>query len=299
MSRTRFKALSVVLDVLLVNLGYILAFLIRFGGELPSFNFNAYLVLSPLITAFYIAGAWTYGLYDPERSDTGWAVVRSAAAAATVGFVLTAAVAFFGGTATASFNRPVILIAWPLVLLLLAGWRLVFLRVGNVRWPEQRVLIVGTGAVSVELADELVRRAKWGWRVTGLIDPTSDDAAPECSETRWLPRPGPRVGHRSTRARPRCQPGHRGQPDRLARARRVARLGRRRSRTCRRRSGALRDIHRHRGRHYRRRAADADHPLDRPALLRGSQASHRSRRLRADSRSSPARSCSSRASRSC
>ena len=58
-----------------------------------------------------------------------------------------------------------------MVTALLVGWRLVFLRFGTVRWPEQRVLIVGTGAVSVELADELVRRAKWGWRVTGLIDP--------------------------------------------------------------------------------------------------------------------------------
>jgi len=187
MSRNRFMALSVGLDILLVNLGYVLAFLIRFGGQLPAFNFNAYLVLSPLITAFYVVGAWTYGLYDPERADTGWAVVRSAGAATTVGFVLTAAVAFFGGTATASFNRPVILIAWPLVLALLTGWRLLFLRFGNVRWPEQRVLIVGTGAVSVELADELVRREKWGWRVTGLIDSASGDGDVACAEAGGYP----------------------------------------------------------------------------------------------------------------
>ena len=72
MSRNRFIALSIVLDALLVNAGYVLAFLLRFGGNLPAFNFGAYLFLAPFITVLYIAGAWTYGLYDPERSDTAW-----------------------------------------------------------------------------------------------------------------------------------------------------------------------------------------------------------------------------------
>jgi len=169
-SRSRFIALSLVLDAILVNVGYLLAFLVRFGGRLPSFNFNAYLALAPLLTVVYLAAGWAYGLYDPERSDTAWSVIRSVGAATTLGSVLTAAIAFFGGPATASFARWTILLAFALEFALFVGWRLIFLRVGNVRWPEQRVLIVGTGAVAVELADELVRRAKWGWRVTGLID---------------------------------------------------------------------------------------------------------------------------------
>ena len=78
----------------------------------------------------YIGGAWTYGLYDPERADTAWAVVRGAVAAVTVGTLLTAAIAFFGGTRTASFARSTILLAWVIDLVLLTGWRLAFLRLG-------------------------------------------------------------------------------------------------------------------------------------------------------------------------
>jgi exopolysaccharide biosynthesis polyprenyl glycosylphosphotransferase len=171
MSRNRFIALAIFLDALLVNAGFILAFLARFGGKLPSFNFQAYLVIAPIITLLYLGGAWTYGLYDPERSDTLWAVLRGTITAVTFGTLATAAVAFFGGPRTASFARATILLAWPIAIALVAGWRLIFMRFGTIHWPEQRVLIVGTNPASVELADEVALRGKWGWKVAGLIDP--------------------------------------------------------------------------------------------------------------------------------
>jgi exopolysaccharide biosynthesis polyprenyl glycosylphosphotransferase len=174
MSRNRFIVLSVFTDAVLVNAGFVLAFLLRFEGQLPAFNFRAYVILAPLLTLLYLGGAWTYGLYDPERADTAWAVVRGAVAAVTVGTLLTAAIAFFGGARTASFARSTILLAWALDLMLLTGWRLMFLRLARVSWPEQRVLIVGTGSAAVELAQKVSERDRWGWTVTGLIDADSD-----------------------------------------------------------------------------------------------------------------------------
>jgi len=171
MQRGRFIVLSVVLDALFVNVGYLLAFLIRFGGHLPTFNFSAYLLIAPFITLAYLAGGWAYGLYDPESADTAWSVARGVGSASLLGAVLTAAIAFFGGTATASFARLTILFAFAAEFALLLGWRLLFLRFGKVHWPEQRVLIVGTDRASVELAVELERRSQWGWRVMGFIDP--------------------------------------------------------------------------------------------------------------------------------
>ncbi|MBE0417867.1 MAG: sugar transferase, partial [Coriobacteriia bacterium] len=50
MRRGRFIALAVVLDALLINLGIVAAFYIRFGGQLPAFNFDAYLSLAPVMT---------------------------------------------------------------------------------------------------------------------------------------------------------------------------------------------------------------------------------------------------------
>ena len=178
MSRGRFVALSIVVDAVLVNAGFVLAFLIRFGGTLPSFNFQAYLILAPVLTVLFVASAWVYGLYDPERSDTAWAVARGALAAVTIGTLLTAAIAFFGSTRTAPFARSTMPIAWALALVLLTGWRLAFLRLGKVRWPEQRVLIVGTDRASVELAEKVAQRGRWGWKMAGLVDECADPRHP-------------------------------------------------------------------------------------------------------------------------
>lgn len=170
MSRGRFIALSLVLDALFVNACFVAAFFLRFQGHLPAFNYNAYVGLWPLITVVYLAAGYIYGLYEPERTEGAWALTRAVLRAATLGIILTAAAAFFLGEKFFSFNRLVIVIAYAFQVLVLIGWRMTVLRITPVRWPEQRVLIVGTTALAYDLAAELDRRAEWGHHVVGLLD---------------------------------------------------------------------------------------------------------------------------------
>lgn len=172
MRRGRFIALSVLLDAILINAGLVLAFFVRFGGQLPAFNFNAYLATAPLITVIYLVGGYIYGLYEPERTENPWAVVRAVLSAVTLGAALTAAVLFFGGLRFASFSRLAIVFSWFFHVGLLVGWRLSFLRISTVTWPEQHVLLVGTGPLARELAGELRARGKWGYRVVGFLSDT-------------------------------------------------------------------------------------------------------------------------------
>lgn len=193
MSRNRFIALSVVLDASLIFGGFVVAFLIRFKGHLPAFNFDAFLAISPVVVLVYLVAAWAYGLYDPERADTAWAVARSTFAAVTLGTILTAAIAFFGGPRTVSFARTALMIAGLVIIVLLGSWRGIFLRFGRIHWPEQRVLVVGVGATSVELAQEVSARAQWGWRVIGMVDPSIDAEKPLAAQVGGFPVVG-RVG---------------------------------------------------------------------------------------------------------
>ena len=174
MSRNRFIALSVLLDAIVVNASIVGAFFVRFGGELPEFNFAAYAGLWPFITAIYLGAGYVFGLYEPERTESAWEVARASFQAGTLGTVLVAAVAFFAGPRFFSFSRLVILIAWALQFLLFVGWRLTFMRIAPIRWPEQRILIVGTSRLACELAAELERRSGWGYRVVGLVRSGSD-----------------------------------------------------------------------------------------------------------------------------
>ena len=184
MSRGRFVTLSILLDAMFVNACFVGAFYLKFIvfdglSALPDFNYNAYVTLWPLITFIYIAASYIYGLYEPERTEGSWAVAQAVFRAATLGILLTAAAAFFLGPEFFSFSRLVIVIAWVFQLLLLVGWRLTLLRITPIKWPEQRVLIVGVGDLALELAAEFERRSDWGHRVIGLLG--RDEAESSCA----------------------------------------------------------------------------------------------------------------------
>ncbi|MBI5231030.1 MAG: hypothetical protein HY876_02570, partial [Coriobacteriales bacterium] len=171
MSRRRFIALSVVLDAIFVNAGFLLAFLLRFGGTLPAFNFRPYILLAPLITVAYVVSNYINGVYEPEQVESAWDLVRGTVAGTALGTLLTLSALYVAGPAFQPFPRLVIAIAWPMQFTLLIGWRLVFQRVSRVAFPEQRVLVVGSSALAVELASELSARGRWGFRVLGLVEP--------------------------------------------------------------------------------------------------------------------------------
>lgn len=175
MRRGPFVLMSILLDAALVNLGIVVAFLIRFAGVLPAYNFDAYVRIAPAITVAYVVSAWVGGLYEPEDLDDVWTIAQRVMVASAIGTVLTAAIAFFGGTATVSFARLTLLIAWPVVATVLVVWRYLFLRFGSIRWPKQRVLVLGTGSVALELVSELERRRHWGWSCVGIVAAGQDD----------------------------------------------------------------------------------------------------------------------------
>ena len=176
MSRGRFIALSVLLDAVFVNASFVAAFFLRFGGQLPEFNFGAYAALWPLLTGSYLAAGYIYGLYEPERTEDTWAVVRAVLFAVTLGTILTTAMAFFAGPRFFSFSRLAIVIAWALQVVTLVGWRLAALKVTPIKWPEQRVLIVGADGLACDLAQQFAERSSWGYRVVGLVRTGDDDA---------------------------------------------------------------------------------------------------------------------------
>jgi exopolysaccharide biosynthesis polyprenyl glycosylphosphotransferase len=176
MSRGRFIFVSVVVDALAYSAAVLVAFVIRFGFSVPAFNLDPFYVLAPYLTVLFVLTAYIYGLYEPEAIEGFWPVVRGAATAATLTLLLTLGVLQLSGRVFDAFPRLVILIAWPLQIALLVGWRALSTRVTPIRWPEQRVLVVGTGTLAVELAGELTRRAKWGYRVVGLVARDEDAA---------------------------------------------------------------------------------------------------------------------------
>lgn len=177
MSKFRFYILSLFADAILVNASIIIAFLVRFNGQLPAYNFKGYLSIAPLITLIYLGCGWIYGLYEAENVDTPWGTTRIVVTAVSLGTLLVAAVAFFGGTATVSFARWTLILSWAFDIILLISWRIVFLRLFPVKWPQQRTAILGVDISATDLAQALGERSKWGWDFIGYIEADAQDLA--------------------------------------------------------------------------------------------------------------------------
>jgi len=172
MSRLRFRLFSLLCDAIFVNLAILAALTLRFLGQIPQANLNAYLSLAPLLTLAYIICGWLYDLYEPEQLDTPWSTTAKVLPAAILGTIALTAIAFLGGPATVAFPRatlPIVLLLSPIFML---GWRLLFLRFGSIHWPEQRTLIIGCDQVALDLAVAIQKRAKWGWKLIDTLPST-------------------------------------------------------------------------------------------------------------------------------
>ena len=173
MSKLRFKFFSLIADMIFVNLAVLAALFIRFLGTIPAENFDAYLRLMPFLTLSYVVCGWLYSLYDPEQHDSPWATTARVFPTALLGTLALTAVAFLGGPETAAFPRLTLPIILVFTIVFLLGWRLLFLRTVNIRWPEQRTLIIGCSEKSGDVADDLAEairlREKWGWKLIDIV----------------------------------------------------------------------------------------------------------------------------------
>lgn len=167
MSRGKWLVISVFFDALLINVGIILAFLLRFAGELPPFNFQAYTNLAIFITLIHLASFYVYDLYNIEKTQSGWDTLYTVFKAATLGVILTVSLTFF--YRFFSFPRIVFILSWLLIIVLITGWRVVITKVFKIKWPIQRILVVGAGRTGENIIQELKDKSQWGYKVVGVV----------------------------------------------------------------------------------------------------------------------------------
>lgn len=167
MSKRLWQAISILADVFFINISIIAAFLVWFGGKLPPFNFQPYVNLAVFITLIQIIFLYIHDLYKPERTEGLSSILNSIVPAVTIGTLLTASLTFFARFF--SFPRAVFLLSWIFLIVLLTGWRILGALVLKIDWPEQRILVVGTGELAKQVIIELEDRKEWGYRVIGAV----------------------------------------------------------------------------------------------------------------------------------
>ena len=154
-------------DVIIINLGIIFAFFLRYGGKIPPFNFQAYTSLSAFITIIYIFSLYVFDLYDREKLRESLEIFSAIFKAVTFAIFLVVALTFF--IRFFSFPRTVFLLSWIILILFLFLERIFLIKIFPFEYPIQRVLIVGTDESALEIGRELGKKTELGYEVIGLI----------------------------------------------------------------------------------------------------------------------------------
>ncbi|MET0648500.1 MAG: TIGR03013 family XrtA/PEP-CTERM system glycosyltransferase [Pyrinomonadaceae bacterium] len=172
MASTRLNVrtlLLIVAEALLIFLATVTAAYLRLGWSDAYFELNEKggFLKAAVVTAFCLASFYLYDLYDfVVMHDRRELVLRLVQALGLAWVALAITMYLAPGL---MIGRGVSLIALPLALLLMVGWRVC------AHWllghPDvgEKILIVGSGESAVEVAREVLERRDAGFRVVGFV----------------------------------------------------------------------------------------------------------------------------------
>lgn len=150
--RKSYKILIVLADLALVNLAYILAFLIKFDGDLPDFNVTPYINTAPFITAAALILFDLFGIlkfYKKTISDFATSIFY---VVFLLGITATAIAYFSQGF---SFPRSVLLMAPVFQFVLLSLWYGLIFFVRKFSTGARKLMVIGFSEDMKDILDKV------------------------------------------------------------------------------------------------------------------------------------------------
>jgi exopolysaccharide biosynthesis polyprenyl glycosylphosphotransferase len=175
-----FRFGQMLVDAILVNLGVVFSFWLRFGGIIPAENFGDYISILPWITLSALLLLQFYGLYSTYRKR--WAEIFSSLIC-VIFFLSLISMALSFMTRGFAFPRTVLLLTPVLQMVLLGSWRRLAWQWERSICGRRRVMVVGPYGEAAAMAGKLSRAFGDMVRVTGLIVAREDEQAKETGDS--------------------------------------------------------------------------------------------------------------------
>lgn len=155
------KIVIILLDIVLVHAGFLIAFFVRFRGNLPLINFEAYLEIVPWLSLATVVIFYLFDFYSNWTRKSFYRYIHTITIAVVVLLLFTMAISFW--YREFAFPRSVILMGGVLQVALIAGFRLIILSVNRRLKGKRKVLIIGKKVEDGLLAVEKFVQHAGGW----------------------------------------------------------------------------------------------------------------------------------------
>ncbi len=167
--RKRIPALLAAGDAILINLAFVCAFLVRFGGRIPKVNFMEYYDYLYIITTLQLIIFYFSGRYDdPEEHGYESIVFPKILQSVSIVFLAYLSYRFFI-VAPFNFPRLVVIIAWALSILFITGWHTFIGRTFYLPKVYRRVALVGEDQDINTVYQTIKDKPYLGMQVVGQI----------------------------------------------------------------------------------------------------------------------------------
>jgi len=147
-------------DPAVIALGYLLAFKLRYGEEIPQYNWEPFLAVLPWICIGTLVLFAALGMYDKRVYSLSQLAGSSAIGIIGVALLTTAATFWLREFA---FPRSVIAIAVPLQIILVCLWRYGIWRLELLWAGRRKLLVVGPSYEAGQIAIDLSEKVAGNW----------------------------------------------------------------------------------------------------------------------------------------
>jgi len=165
----RVQIFSLICDAILINVGMICSFLIRFKGTLPEANFEAYQTMCIPFTLVMVLSIYAFGLPNWREGND---IQNNTVKAVSLGILIIMAITYVNRDVAATFPTSVFAISWLMNILLLTAWRTL---ANEIYRPIKRILIIGTGEKGKAMKSEISKHPYTGYELIGFIDENGDE----------------------------------------------------------------------------------------------------------------------------
>lgn len=147
-----YKVIIVLIDLILINAAYILAFLVKFNGDLPDFNFTPYINTAPFITISALILFDMFGILKFYKKSLYDFIISISYIVFLLGIITTAIAYFSQGF---SFPRSVLLMAPVFQFILLSLWYIFIFLTRKFSTGMRRLMVIGFNEDMKDILDKV------------------------------------------------------------------------------------------------------------------------------------------------
>ena len=173
--KTGYSVIIMLVDVLIINISIILAYLIRFNFTLPSYNFEPYLQLFLWISLGSIFFLNLYQLYSVSPRTKWDNQFYSIVLAVSLTLMLSISLTYI--SANYAFPRSVFLLSGLIQVVFLTTWRYFLWRAAKRALGVQKAVIIGNGQETMEMAERFVEYSESHIDIIGVITDIEENIA--------------------------------------------------------------------------------------------------------------------------